>query len=190
MNKRDYNQKPKRPLGVSLAIIASVLLFTVLPLLEVIFILSINDMMIFDEVGRSGIDVLGMDSFRQQMIPQALFAIGFLVIAVLSWIGRPKIMRFVLSGSIGLIGLLTISQQIIPRLNATATTLDSSREVNQPILIAYLIATILITLYSVWYLNRWASRAFYRGYYLPEDIEEMKRIEQEMMSSADQAKSA
>jgi len=190
MSNIDYTQKPKRPLGVSLAIITSVLIFTILPLLEVAFILSVDNMMVFDEVGRSGMDIMGMDGFRQQMIPQAIFAIGFLIISILSWIGRPKIMRLVLSASIAIVGILTITQQVLPRLNANPTTLDSSREVNQPILIFYLIMTILVTAYSVWYLNRWASRAFYRGHYLQEEIKEMKRIEQEMMPSADNLKSS
>ncbi len=185
MIKIDYNQKPPRPLGLSLAIIASVMIFTALPLLEVVFVISVDNMMVFDEVGRSGIDIIGMDGFRQQLIPQVLFAFGFLVIAVLSWLGRPAIMRYILSGTIAMISILTITQQIIPRLNANPATLDASRDINQPILTIYLILTIIITLYSVWYINRWASRAFYRGHYLEEDIKEMKRIEQEMMSSAD-----
>lgn len=181
----NYNQKPKRPFGLTLAIVASVMLFTVLPILEVLFILSVDQMMVFDEVGRSGLDIVGLDGFRQQMIVQIIFAIGFLVIAILSWRGRPTVMRYILSGTLTIIGVLTIFSQILPRMTARATTLDASRDVSQPVLTIYLIITILITLYSVWYVNRWASRAYFRGHFLPEDIEEIKRIEQEMMPSAE-----
>jgi hypothetical protein len=185
MIKSDIIQKPKRPFGVSLAIIICLLIFVVLPLLEVLFIISVDNMMVFDEVGRSGINVIGIDKFRQQMIWQVALAIGFFILIVIAWVGRPPIIRLIFSGAVGLMGLLTVIAQIIPRLVATPTVMDSSRDVNQPILIFYLAMTILITLYSVWYLNRWAARAFYRGYYLPEDIEEMKRIEQELISPAD-----
>ena len=185
MIKSGTIQKPKRPFGVSLAIVICLLIFVVLPLLEVLFIISVDNMMVFDEVGRSGINVIGMDKFRQQMIWQVALAIGFLILIIIAWIGRPPIIRLIFSGAVGLMGLLTVLAQIIPRLTATPTVMDSSRDVNQPILIFYLVITILITLYSVWYLNRWAARAFYRGYYLPEDIEEMKRIEEELTPPAD-----
>lgn len=184
MPKINYQQKPKRPFGLSLAIIASILLFTILPLLEIVFILSVNDMMAFDTVGRSGMDVVGIESYQQQMILQGLFALGFLIIGILSWIGRPSKMRYLLSASILGISLLTIFQQILPRLNSIGTSLDASREVNQPIITFHLILTILITIYSVWYINRWASRAFYRGYYLQGDIDAMRQIEQEIASQS------
>lgn len=185
MPESNMTQKPKRPLGVSLAIFTCFLIFVVLPLLEVLFIISVDNMMIFDEVGRSGINVIGVDKFRQQMIWQMALAIGFFILIVIAWLGRPSAIRLIFSGAVGLMGFLTVAAQIIPRLTASPTVLDSSRDVNQSILIFYLVMTILITLYSVWYLNRWAARAFYRGYYLPEDIEEMKRIEEELMSPTD-----
>ena len=188
MSQFEYTTKPKRPFGVSLALFISFLLFTVLPLMEVGFIITVDNMMVYDEVGRSGINIVGMDRFRQTMMLQALMAVGFCVLTVIAWVGRPSIIRQIFSGAVGLTGILTIATQILPRLSAAPTALDSSRDVAQPVLIFYLIMTILITLYSVWYLNRWAARAFYRGYYLPEDIEEMKRIEYELMSPADKAK--
>lgn len=185
MSHFDYTNKPKRPLGVSIAILTSLLVFTILPLIEVGFLISVNNMMVFDEVGRSGLNIVGYEQLQTSMILQASLAIGFAILAIMAWIGRPNRIRIVFSGTIGLIGTLTIIMQILPRLAEAPTVMDSTREVNQPVLIFYLLATILITLYSVWYLNRWAARAFYRGYYLPEDLEEMKRIEEELLSPAD-----
>jgi magnesium-transporting ATPase (P-type) len=187
MTKFDYNQKPKRPFGVSFAIFTCFLVFTVLPLLEVIFIVSVNNMMVYDEVGRSGLNIVGFDAMMQQMSLQAVLAIGFFVLITITWFGRPPMIRFIFSGAVGLFGLVTIVAQIIPRYIASPTVMDSSRDVNQPALIAYLVVTVLITLYTIWYMNRWAARAFYRGYYLPEDIEEMRRIEEELMSPTDNA---
>ena len=181
----DYTKKPKRPFGVSLAIFTSVILFTLLPLTEVAFFVSLNNIMIFDEVGRSGVNVLGIDNMQSPILLQILLAAGFFILAIGAWIGRPSFIRLLFSGAIGLVGIFTIVMQIIPRLAAAPTVMDASREVNQPVLIFYLVTTVIITLYSVWYMNRWAARAFYRGHYLPEDIAEMKRIEKELMSSAD-----
>jgi len=178
-------QKPKRPFGVSLAIFTCFLIYVALPLIEVIFVVSVDNMMTFDGVGRSGLNVIGIEKFGSQIVWQIALAIGFGFLIIIAWVGRPPIIRLIFSGAVGLMGFVTVIAQIIPRLTSSPTVLDSSRDVNQPILTFYLIITILITLYSIWYLNRWAARAFYRGYYLPEDIEEMKRIEDEMMSSTD-----
>jgi len=178
-------QKPKRPFGVSLAIFTCFLIYVALPLIEVIFVVSVDNMMTFDGVGRSGLNVIGIEKFGSQIVWQIALAIGFGLLIIIAWVGRPPIIRLIFSGAVGLMGFVTVIAQIIPRLTSSPTVLDSSRDVNQPILTFYLIITILITLYSIWYLNRWAARAFYRGYYLPEDIEEMKRIEDEMMSSTD-----
>jgi hypothetical protein len=185
MTHFDYTQKPQRPFGVSIAIVTGIILFTVLPLLEIAFLLSIDNMMVFDDVGRSGLDIMGIDGFRQQVVPQVIFALLFFMVAVFSWRGRPAIMRIVFSATIMMIAGLTIMQQILPRLSTSTTALDSSRDVSQPILIFYLVLTLVITLYSLWYMNRWASRAFYRGHYLPEDIETMKKLELQLNSPAD-----
>lgn len=186
MAQIDYTQKPKRPLGVSIAIIASILIFTILPILEIVLLISIDNLMTFDSVGRSGLNVNDQTgTLPQQMIAQVALAVGFFVIAVIAWFGRPRQIRFILSLAVAFEAFLTIGLQILPRLAEAPTVLDSSRDVNQQILIFYLIMTILITTYVIWFFNRWAARAYYRGYYLPEDIEEMKRIEEEMMKSSE-----
>ncbi len=106
----------------------------------------------------------------------------------MAWIGRPSTIRILFSTAVASLGIITVVSQIIPRLMTSSSVMDSTRDMNQSVLIFYLVMTILITLYSVWYLNRWAARAFYRGYYLPQDIEEMKRIEEELQSASDNIK--
>ena len=186
MTLSNLPQKPKRPFGVSLAIATCFLIFVVLPLIEVLFIISVDNMMAFDTVGRSGLNVIGVEKFGLQMVWQIALALGFFVLTVIAWLGRPPIIRLIFSGAVGLMGFITVIAQIVPRLTSSPTVLDSSRDINQPALTVYLIVTILITLYSVWYLNRWAARAFYREYYLPEDSDEMQRIEDELRSTTDQ----
>lgn len=180
--------KPSRPFGVTLALITCFVMFVAVPLIEVAFVLSVDNMMTFDEVGRSGLNIIGMEQMGSQMIFQSALAFGFCILIVMAWIGRPSHIRIIFSTAVASAGILTIVMQIIPRLMASSTVMDSTRDVNQSVLIFYLMTTIFITLYSVWYLNRWAARAFYRGYYLPEDIDEMKRIEDELRSPKDNIK--
>lgn len=182
----DFTKRPKRPFGVSLAIVVSIFIFTLLPLLEVMFVISIDNLMIFDTVGRSGMNVVDKTGqLGTQMLLQSGLALGFLIIAVIAWFGRPSWIRHVLSGAVLFEAGLTIALQIIPRMTSAPSVLDSSRDYNEGILRFYLLMTILITMYVVWYLNRWAARAFYRGYYLPEDIVEMKRVYEELNPQAD-----
>jgi len=185
MTITNSKQKPARPFGVTLALITSFVMFVALPVIEMAFVISVNNMMTFDTVGRSGINVIGIERFGSQMILQSALALGFCILIVMAWFGRPSNIRFIFSAAVASLGLLTVVSQILPRLMTSSTVLDSTRDINQSVLLFYLVMTILITLYSVWYMNRWAARAFYRGYYLPEDIEEMNRIEQELRSSAD-----
>ena len=185
MTESKSPQKPSRPFGVTLALITCFVMFVVLPVIEVAFVMGVDNMMTFDEVGRSGLNVIGIEQFGSQMILQSASALGFCILIVMAWLGRPANIRLIFSAAVASLGILTIVSQIIPRLMTSSTVLDSTRDFNQSVLIFYLIMTIFITLYSVWYLNRWAARAFYRGYYLPEDIEEMKRIEEELRSPAE-----
>ncbi len=70
-------QKPPRPFGVTLALITCFVMFVVLPLVEVAFVLSVDNMMTFDEVGRSGLNVIGMERMGSQMVFQSALAFGF-----------------------------------------------------------------------------------------------------------------
>src|SRR6185436_16147876 len=94
-------QHPPRPFGVTLAIIASLILFTIFPLLQVGMLLSVRlhfSNISFQDDGLQpfamGADFLGIPDSK--IFLQAIIALIFLIIAFFAWRGRPPFMRFVL----------------------------------------------------------------------------------------------
>jgi hypothetical protein len=167
-------QRPPRPFGVTLAVIASVILFTLFPLAEVALLISVRLHFSNMTLGGDGpqpiamgADFLGIPDSR--IILQAIIAIVFLIIAVFAWRGRPPFMRYVLMLaciSLTLYGILSVilGQLTEKSLEAGMSSLDS---ILNSISLGQFIVSALVTLYVVWYLNRGPARAFYRGYYLP-----------------------
>ncbi len=176
--------KPKRPLGVSLAIVVGVMAFTVLPIVNVLFFWQLNNLMVIEPGSISGADLMGGLSTLEAVIQVGL-ALSFLVVAVLTWLGRPPWIRHIFTGTVIFIAGLTIVLQILPGIQNSSTALDSSREFGG-IWLSYLVFVILIGLYAVWYMNRWAARAFFRGYYQPEDLEIMRSWYADSNPSADE----
>lgn len=167
-------QRPPRPFGVTLAILASLILFTCFPLMEVGMLISVRlhfaNLKFADDGTQPiamGADFLGIPDSK--IILQATVAIIFLIIAILAWRGRPKYMRFILMIScagLTLFNILNIvagqlSQQ---NLDAGVSSLDA---ILNSLSLGQFAVGILVTFYVVWYLNRGPARAFYRGYYLP-----------------------
>jgi hypothetical protein len=167
-------QRPPRPFGVTLAILASLILFTVFPLLQVGMLLVVQSHfagMTFDDAGLQpivmGADILGVPTSR--VVIQATIAIVFLIIAFFAWRGRPPAMRFVLMLSCVALTLYSVISAILAQIGTYtqefgASSLDS---ILNSVAIGQFALGILVTLYVVWYLNRGPARAFYRGYYLP-----------------------
>ena len=167
-------QRPPRPLGVTLAIIASLVLFTLFPLVEVGMIMSVrfhfSNMTFADEAEAPfamGADFLGIPDSK--ILLQAVIALVFIIIAFFAWRGRPPVMRYVLMATcfgLTLLSILSVvlSQLSQPQLAIEASSLDS---VLNSISLGQFALSLLVTLYVVWYLNRGPARAFYRGYYLP-----------------------
>src|SRR4051812_9656492 len=94
-------QRPPRPFGVTLAILASLILFSLFPLAEVAMIISVRlhfaNFKFSDDTTQPiamGADFLGLPDSK--IVLQAVIAIVFLIIAFFAWRGRPSFMRFVL----------------------------------------------------------------------------------------------
>ena len=166
---------PGRPFGLILAIILSVLLFTVMPLMQVAFILMLRHR--FSEIdfletgGASGGSIEGVDDI--QLVLALVMSVVFLIIAVLAWRGKPKVIRFIFVGAVSLFTLVTVATTIAT-LQQEATFqqgIDSSASFFDSLHVVRLLMTVLIALYVIWYVNRAPARAFYRGYYLPDPAE-------------------
>lgn len=173
-------RKPGRPLGVSLAIIASLIIFSVTPLLQVGLLLSVKlhfQNMTYPEGSPQpifeGSDIIGI-SYASIAI-QAALALVFLVIAVLAWRGRPAFIRYILMTLVvaytAIQFAVLISQNLQQQnLQVGVSSFDS---IIHSMAATEFVTGALVTLYVVWYLNRGPARAFYRGYYLTPTTEPM-----------------
>ncbi|MBN8635596.1 MAG: hypothetical protein J0M07_09775 [Anaerolineae bacterium] len=169
--------KPPRTLGVSLAILASVMLFTVLPLLQVAapvliqYRLSQVELPMPDGSGTvspvavgGGLEGWSNGATLWQLGTSALF----FVIAIGAWLGRPRWIRGLMIAAVLILLALTVITSVAtlndpPDINSG---LDSSQSLTASLIYARLAVSGLVTLYVLWYLNRGPARAFYRGYYL------------------------
>lgn len=173
------DRRPGRPLGLSLAIFASALLFAVLPLLQVGFTLSFQAR--FAALGEAEFNFPGEDPAQPfasgvsmdsvdtaALLVQGGVSLLFLGVCVLAWIGRPGWIRFVLLAAVLILAVLSLLV-LIAQLNTPPTLeagLTSADDVGRNLRWTEMAFTILIPLYVAWYLNRAPARAFYRGHYL------------------------
>jgi cytochrome bd-type quinol oxidase subunit 2 len=170
-------RKPRRTLGLSLAILTSVFLFSLLPLMQAARLLTLRARLTQIEGTpqpvASGIDYL-VGSETEVWIRAAL-GIVFLGIALLAWRGKPAGIQKTMTIAIVVLTLITIGFTIVPLI--ARPTLEAGLNSGQPVTAAWLAsqlcAAILIPLYALWYLHRAPARAFYRGYYLPNPAESM-----------------
>lgn len=171
--------KPGRPFGVTIAIFASVIIFSIVPLMQVGLILLVeqhfanrdNTLVLPDGTESTGItggDLRG-DLADSRIYLQGALAVVFFVLAFLAWVGRPPFIRFAFMGAVLLYAALTIALTIAPAFQQGGRGLSggSLSDVSPVLLAGQFVVSVLVPLYVVWYLNRAPARAFYRGYYLP-----------------------
>lgn len=174
--KQDLNDaRPHRPFGVSLAIVFTALLFTIIPLLQVGELLLIRQR-IYDSLMDSGIQPIGVGGEIEgvsdtTLIVRGIFAIIVFVIAVFAWRGRPAVSRLMLVLAVFLMTGLRFIEIVTnsltqPDFQGGFTSFDS---VFRVLSAGQFFASLVVLLYVAWYMNRGPARAFYRGYYLPED---------------------
>ncbi len=171
--------KPGRTVGLSLAILASAMLFSILPLTQVALVLGIRykvqqaSLPVPGETSpitpvASGGDFIGVPDLN--LAVQAIFAVVFLGIAICAWIGRPRWIRLAMWVSVVVLTLITAALTIVPMLAQPDLSqgIDSGTAIAQTLLSGRLLFSLLVALYVVWYMNRGPARAYYRGYYLDD----------------------
>lgn len=177
--------KPGRTLGISLAILASLMLFSILPLMQVAMVLILRYRMqgVNLPVGVSiaqplavGGDFTGITDLG--LLLQTLLGIVFIIIAFFAWRGRPAWIRLALLGAVLVLTLVSAVLSILPLLNGNdpSAGTDSGVAIMHTLFSGRLVVSLLVALYVVWYMNRGPARAFYRGYYLTEPDEAAPKI--------------
>ena len=164
-------QRPGRPLGLSLAIIISVMLFSVLPIAQAVFLLVLRQRFQNIEFLEGGGAIGGDLEFSDSVLTwQVIGGLIFLIIAFFAWRGKPTSIRYFLILGVLLLTAITIGITIT-LLNTAPDVqfgVDSAKSLQDSLLRARLVVTALVSLYVMWYVNRGPARAFYRGYYLPQ----------------------
>lgn len=165
-------KKPGRPLGLSIAIVLSTLLYTIVPIASVIFYVSLQqhfaDLELLEGGGATGGSITGPGNVILAL--RLAYGLIFFVIAILAWRGRPSSIRWFFILAVITITAISIGIHIATH-NASTTLdqgIDSAQAFGNSALTGYLATQILVTLYVLWYVNRGPARAFYRGYFLAE----------------------
>ena len=162
---------PKRPFGLTLAILATVLFYVVLPLAAVGTILYLENALI------SGIEggFIGID-FSIALTALAVPVVMALLLCVIAWLTWRGVrwMRFVFPIIVVGYTLLLLLGYLLPVLTTQpdpSRGIDSATQYQDSIATGYIFAISLLALYVAWFSQRWSSRAFFRGYYTDADIQ-------------------
>jgi hypothetical protein len=168
--------KPGRPLGLSLAIVLSAMLYALLP-----GVLLGYRLYVAERIGRidSPVEFEGevfsalasggsFEVSAAEVVIQGGAILVFLIVALLAWRGggrpwtRPLFTGTVLAYG-GLTAFVTLRDLLAPfDFNEGLSSLDT---LSAQGLWSVVVATVLIPLYVLWYVNRAPARAFYRGAY-------------------------
>ncbi len=148
--------RPPRPLGLTVALVATAILYGVLPLLEVYFLWRLN--MAASEAYILG----GVDITVWNWIEGGL-GVVMLAVCVLAWWGRPARIRWVLMALLVVItvtNLYRIGEAWRSSINPIFD--GQAQEVLRNFLRCQFPALVVVPLYVLWYINRAPARAFYR----------------------------
>lgn len=147
-----------RPLGVSIAILATAALYCILPIFPALLIGIValrrpGD--ISDLAGQFLGGPLGWIS--------AVLGLITLLVCVFAWLGRPARSRWTLIGLVWLATALRLIQtaQALAAHSSVGTVGGSGDAVTRSIALCQLPMLILVPLYITWYMNRAPARAFY-----------------------------
>jgi len=171
--------KPGRPFGVTIAILLSTLLYSIVPLIEVTYLLIINQLIYQDDETGALIGFNILESATFPIFLQAFVALAFLLVAYVAWRGINPQIRLIFIGVVVTITVAFISLLIVPSLLNSVTIeqgIDSIDTIIRQSRIIQSVLLLLIMVYTIWYMNRWAAKAFYRGYYIESDFEHLREV--------------
>lgn len=142
-----------RPLGLTIALAACTLLYGLYPLALGLFYVTMA-------VRRQA---SGLDARAALTL---LTSVGFLVLLIPAWRGRPPRVRLILTLAVLALAVLNLAFAATDLLAPAASggaLLDTLSEAERTVNLCAFPVYGLVTLYVVWYLNRRPSRNFYGG---------------------------
>jgi len=175
----DQKERPGRPFGVTLAVALTILMYTIFPLVAIGGVLIIENFFanVPSDTSPFGTPMVSGGDFRggitnTQLFLQAAVAIGFLVIAIITWRGKRSYMRYIFMIVVLGLAIFAVIPAILPAQETANVGISggSMDGVSNTLETLGIIAQGMITpLYVIWYMNRGPARAFFRGSYLNED---------------------
>lgn len=158
-----------RPCGVTVAILAGIFLFSLLPLLQVGMVLIVRQhfaSLDFPEDGpqpmATGGNFLGGIT-EAELALQGALSLGFLAVAVMAWRGRPALSRQVFVLAVAALTLVKLTALALQPGQAAQEGITSGDTLFQSLGVGQVAIEILVMLYIIWYMNRAPARAFFRG---------------------------
>ncbi len=142
--------RPRRPRGLTIALLACTVLYGLYPLVTGLFFL-------LPAVGRPQYTV------EPRVVLDVVLSLGFLALLVPAWRGRPPRIRLILTAAVIGLMLLNLGMAVYDLTSRSALTLDSTSQLSEATTTCSIPIYALLTLYIVWYLNRYPARAYYRG---------------------------
>jgi len=157
-SSKSVQSKPRRyrPLGVSIAILATAALYCVLPLFPALIILLVALQRPVD-IGEMAAQFMGGPLGWLS----AALGILVLIVCVFAWIGRPARSRWTLIGLVWLVTAVRLAQTAQALSVSGGTMGGSSDAVIRSVVLCQLPMLLLVPLYITWYMNRAPARAFY-----------------------------
>jgi len=142
--------RPARPRGLTIALLACTVLYGLYPLATGLFFL-------LPALGRPQYTV------EPRTVLDIVISLAFLALLIPAWRGRPPRTRLILTAAVIGLMLLNLGTAVYDLTNQPALTLDSTSQISQATTTCSIPIYAQLTLYIVWYLNRYPARAFYRG---------------------------
>ena len=150
-----HTERVVRPLGLSIAILATAILYGVAPLLEVYFVHRLS--MTAEESFVLG----GADISQWAWIEGAVGGV-ILALCALAWWGRPAWIRHVLVAVVLAATAVNVYRIIDAAVSPSNAVYDGlAQSALRGWLVCQLPALAFNPLYTMWYLNRAPARAFY-----------------------------
>ena len=141
--------KRGRPLGLTLALLTCTVLYGLYPLLEALFLMTVT--------------VRLNAAIAPRVVLTLVLGIGFLLILIPAWQGRPPQIRRVLMAAVGGLMVINLAFSVVDLTgnNTGGAMMDSLSQTRQTTTLISLLLQIFVPLYVIWYLNRHPSRQYY-----------------------------
>jgi hypothetical protein len=151
--------RPRRPRGLTIALLACTVLYGLYPLAQGLFF-------IFPAFSRPTYEV------QPRVALNIVLGLAFLILMIPAWRGRPPRIRLVLTGAVLGLMLLYLGFAVADLAAQSGLALDSTSALDRTTATCSIPFYLLLTTYIVWYLNRYPSRAYYRGAATPPATED------------------